>query len=273
MCINPRSKFLKCGTVQVDGRQMHVRVSSVNPRHNVPPVVLVHGLGVSGRYMIPLGEQLSRDFQVFIPDLPGFGKSDRPPTVLDTVELADVLDKWMEVTGLEHAVFIGNSYGCQIIVELAIRHPHRVTRAVFLAPTVDPEARTAVRQIGRILIDAFREPFTLLPIAIYDYLAAGLPRVFRTFHHLLSYPTEEYLPNVRVPVLCIVGSRDPIVPLRWANRAASLAPDGRLIVLTQVAHGSNYSAPEKLVPIIRPFLLERSFKSEPAIYEEAVSSR
>ena len=46
------------------------------------PVVLVHGFGVSGRYMLPLAEALARWFSVFVPELPGNGRSEKPPTPL-----------------------------------------------------------------------------------------------------------------------------------------------------------------------------------------------
>src|SRR4051812_29858976 len=44
-----------------------------------PPVVLVHGLVISSRYMVPLARALAPDFPVYAPDLPGFGESGGPP--------------------------------------------------------------------------------------------------------------------------------------------------------------------------------------------------
>jgi pimeloyl-ACP methyl ester carboxylesterase len=40
---------------------------------------------------------------------------------------------------------LGNSFGCQVAVELAVRHPHRVGGLVLVGPTIDPAARTAIR--------------------------------------------------------------------------------------------------------------------------------
>src|SRR2546422_623561 len=39
------------------------------------PVVLVHGFGVSGAYMLPLAQALGYSVSAFVPDLPGQGKS------------------------------------------------------------------------------------------------------------------------------------------------------------------------------------------------------
>jgi pimeloyl-ACP methyl ester carboxylesterase len=53
------------------------------------PVVLVHGLGLSGRYMLPTAEHLAPHFPVYVPDLPGFGDSEKPAQTLDVPALAE----------------------------------------------------------------------------------------------------------------------------------------------------------------------------------------
>ena len=65
-----------------------------------PPVVPVHGLGLSCRYMVPLARHPAGDFRVFAPDLPGFGDSGRPREVLDVPGLADAPAAWVRATGL-----------------------------------------------------------------------------------------------------------------------------------------------------------------------------
>jgi pimeloyl-ACP methyl ester carboxylesterase len=57
---------------QVNGRRMHARVGG---RVGAPAVVLLHGLGVSSRYMLPLARELAPHFRVYAVDLPGFGRS------------------------------------------------------------------------------------------------------------------------------------------------------------------------------------------------------
>jgi 2-hydroxy-6-oxonona-2,4-dienedioate hydrolase len=54
---------------------------------------------------------------LYAPDLPGFGRSSKPRKVLEMVELADALAAWMARIGLPRAAMIGNSMGCQVIVE------------------------------------------------------------------------------------------------------------------------------------------------------------
>ena len=42
------------------------------------PVVLLHGFVLAGDYMMPAAERLSRFTRTYVPDLPGYGLSDRP---------------------------------------------------------------------------------------------------------------------------------------------------------------------------------------------------
>ena len=219
-------------------------------------MVLVHGLVVSSRYMIPTAKRLARHCRVFAPDLPGFGRSERPPRVLDVAGLSDALSAWMGEVGLERAALVGNSFGCQIIADLAVRHPARVERAVLQGPTMDPLGRSVPRQVGRLLIDVPRETLSLLPIELLDYLSAGTRRAWRTFRYTLEDRIEEKLPHMRVPTLVVRGSRDPIVQQRWAEEVTRLLPMGRLVVIPGAAHAVNYGSPLELARVVLQFLSE-----------------
>ncbi len=237
----------------VNGLRMHARVSGGEAAGG-PPVVLVHGLVVSGRYMIPLLDELARSHAVYAPDLPGFGRSEGPAHALDVAGLADALAAWMRAVGLDGAALVGNSMGCQIIVELALRHPGIAQRVVLQGPTMDRHARSAPRQIWRLLVDTTREPPSLVAIEVLDLLRAGVRRSWRTFRHALRDPIEGKLPGVRVPALVVHASRDRISPRSWAEEIARLLPDGRLAVLPRAAHAANYSAPVEFTREIRSFL-------------------
>ena len=234
---------------------LHARVGAVPPRRPGPPVVLVHGLVISSLYMVPTAERLAPRLPVYAPDLPGFGRSDRPRRVLDVPELADALRAWMDAAGLERAALVGNSLGCQVIVELAARFPERVERAVLAGPTMDPEAGGAA-QFGRWLRDWTMEPPSLAAAHATDYRRAGLRRAWRTFRHALADPVRDKLPRVRAPVLVVRGSRDPIVPQRWAEEVARLLPRGRLQVIPGGPHVVNYTTPAPFAEAVRRFLEE-----------------
>ena len=233
-----------------------MRVSPPGLGHPVgqPPIVLVHGLIVSSRYMVPTAERLAPFFPVYALDLPGFGRSAKPPRALDVPQLADALAGWMDAVGLEWAVLIGNSFGCQIIADFTTRYPHRVRAAVLAGPTMDPAARTTLRQAARLLIDTPRERPSLILIEMRDLWAIGPWRAWLTFRYALRDRIEEKLSHARAPALVVCGSRDPVVPRRWAEQVARLLPRGRLVILPGVPHVANYSAPTQFVRVIREFM-------------------
>lgn len=219
-----------------------------------PVFVLVHGLGMSSCYMMPTARLLAGLGTVYAPDLPGFGKSGKPSRSLAIPELADSLAEWLGANRIGSPVLIGNSLGAQVIVDFAVRHRTRLTAAVLVGLTVDPEARRMSTQIGRLLADVPREPGGLYPIAVADYLRAGVVRCVKTLRHALDDPVEEKLPAIRVPVLVVRGECDPLVPPRWSKRAATLVSDGWEVTIPGAAHAVNFSAPEALVNEVMKFM-------------------
>jgi 2-hydroxy-6-oxonona-2,4-dienedioate hydrolase len=222
-----------------------------------PAVVLVHGLGVSSRSMLPLARELAPFYRVFAVDLPGFGRSERPPRPLGLVELAEALGSWMRATGLRSATLVANSYGCQIAVELAARRRRFVERLVLVGPTMDPAYRTRRQQVVRLLLDAIREPISLIALAASDYLRADPRVVWKTLADALSHPLEARLPVVMAPALVIRGMRDPLVSAAWAERVAAALPAGRLAVVPGVAHAAHYAAPRSVGRTVRRFVDEQ----------------
>ena len=218
------------------------------------PIVLVHGLGVSGRYMIPVARLLAQRHRVFVPDLPGFGRSDKPAGALDVPALADLLSAWLKTVGISRAALLGNSIGCQVIVDLAVRYPQQVHSAILIGPTVDRKGHTLPRQLWRGFRDLWREPWSLWPVLALDYWATGTSRLYHTFRYALLDPVEEKLARVAAPTLIIRGGRDPIVPQRWAEEIAALLPHGRLVVIPRGTHATHYSAPAEVAHIVSEFL-------------------
>ena len=245
---------LKSTWVNVNGLSMHTRLSTDPVPPTASAVVLVHGLSVSSGYMVPTAVQLAPNYRVYAPDLPGFGKSARPSHILTIPELADALAAWMQVMELSSAIMLGNSLGCQIIVNLALQYPERITHAVLVGPTMDPKARTLHQAALRLLLDARGEPLSYLPVLLREYLAAGLPRTIRTLQYAFVDCMEEHLPQVQVPTLIVRGSRDPIVSQDWAEEVEWLLPNSQLVVTPGVGHAVNFNAPEQLVQSMRSFL-------------------
>ena len=231
---------------------MHSRAGG-DPRRG-EPVVLVHGLVISSRYMVPTAVELAPFCPVYAIDLPGYGDSVKPPTVLGLPELADALAAWLDAMKFASAHLVANSFGCQVLAEFALRHRHRVNRLVFQGPTVDPSARTVRQQLGRLIRNSRSEGPGLGWITLVDYLKAGLRTVTATIRMSIQDRIEDKLPGITAPTLVVRGGKDPIVPQSWAEEVARRLPRGELHVLPGLGHTINYTAPKRFVDVMRPFL-------------------
>jgi len=221
------------------------------------PVVLVHGLVISSRYMEPLALALRDDFDVYAPDLPGFGESALHGRALSVPELADALRLWLGARGIGRAMLVGNSFGCQILADFAARYPESVDRLVLQGPTVDRKARSLVVQIGRDWrngrLERTRSSATIGRI---DYAKAGLLRAVATMRALICDRIESKLARIAAPTLVVAGSRDAVAPLAWASEVAARVPNGALLTIDGGTHTLNYVYPHSLALAIRPFLLQ-----------------
>jgi 2-hydroxy-6-oxonona-2,4-dienedioate hydrolase len=160
----------------------------------------------AGRYLMPLAGQLAKDFRVYAPDLPGCGQSENPDHVLALPELADALAAWVKTEELGAVAFFGNSFGCQVIVELAVRHPRVVDRLVLQGPTADRHARTALRQVYRAQVSMRHEPLSLRLVIWRDWFSCGFWRLIQTGRILLRDRPEEKLAHVGAPSLVVIGT-------------------------------------------------------------------
>jgi len=227
------------------------------------PVVLVHGLVISSRYMTPLAAVLGRELRVYAPDLPGFGESAivsgsrrERGRALSIPELADALHGWMRACGIGRAAFVGNSFGCQVLAEFAARFPAEVACVVLQGITTDPRARHLPLLAWRDFVNGRREaPRSPAAPGRIDYAKAGLARAFATMRVLVRDRIEYRLPRVSAPALVVAGTRDPVAPADWAADAARRLRDGRLLVMPGGTHTLNYTYPHAFAFAILPFLL------------------
>jgi 2-hydroxy-6-oxonona-2,4-dienedioate hydrolase len=237
----------------VEGLRMHAYVGPDSA--GKPPLALVHGLGVSSRYLLPTAELLLSDFAVFAPDLPGFGRSERPAEPLDVGGLADSLGDWLRTMRIERPTLLANSFGCQVIVDLALRKPEAAARLVLVGPTVDRHARTAARQIIGLLRDSLAEPLSLDLLVAREYLAAGPLRIWRTGQAALADRIEDKVSLLEQPVLVVRGERDGFVSERWARELAARAKHGSYTRVADAAHAVNFNSPDALAALVRRFAL------------------
>ena len=93
-----------------------------------PTFVLVHGIGVSSEYFVPLAQHLVEHGDVITLDLPGFGDTTRPPHPLSIAGFAAATHKIMRFEGVKNPVMLGHSMGAQVVTEMAARDPEWINR-------------------------------------------------------------------------------------------------------------------------------------------------
>jgi 2-hydroxy-6-oxonona-2,4-dienedioate hydrolase len=240
-------------TITVGGLDVHVWVVGAGE-----PVVLVHGYAVSGRYMLPLAQSLACHYTVLTPELPGFGRSQKPQVPLRISGLADALADCLDALGLERPAFVANSMGCQVVTELAVSVPERVGPLTLIGPTVDPEQRLARRQLRRALGESVREPLPLLSLAARDGLTMGVGALLATARSVLADRIEERLPLIDQPTLVVCGERDQFVSREWRERVTALLPRGRLAVVPREPHAVHFTRPGLVSRLVRELLVEEA---------------
>lgn len=95
-----------------------------------PPVLLLHGWPQTGYCWRDVALVLEKNFDVIVPDLPGFGRSDRP-SEHEAGTMARLLAGYIDRLGLERATVVGHDFGGSFSFRLALDYPDRVERLVI----------------------------------------------------------------------------------------------------------------------------------------------
>ncbi len=119
------------------------------------PVVFIHGLGSSGymewRFTL---EPTAERHRVYAPDLPGYGRTEKPRTRYTIPYFAHFVERYIEDRGLRSVVLVGASLGGRIALELALEQP-RLVRKLVLVNTLGlgrPQIRMAQMAYGLVTI-------------------------------------------------------------------------------------------------------------------------
>ena len=233
----------------------------VRDDHRGVPIVHVHGFGISGTYLEPTAALLAAEHPTYVPDLPGMGRSLRPKHGLDLPGLAHALVAYLDTVGVEKPVLVGNSLGCPIIIEVASSFPGRIASAVLVSPAGGPNNQPMPNALRQMAQDGFREPPSMLPIAVRDYLRFGALQSLSLFKAMTRYPTLDNLHLLDAPTLVIVGGRDPLVKI---SRAFVLAAMPHVTaVKVPGAHALNFSAPELIAELVEAHLAGSSLLDGP----------
>jgi len=270
---------------------VHVRVAGREPG-TAPPLLLVHGFMTSGyswRYVL---DALGRDFTLYVPDLIGAGRSDKPDGDYHPDHLADSLGLLIDALAIRGTAVIGNSLGGYLCMRLALRDAGAMSRLVNLHSPGLATARNCVLSVAMKVVPfteavvrelVWRDPErwvhknvhyfdeTLKSREEHREYARPLrePAGVRAFHHMLRdtlaaramdtfAATLEALEargeSFPIPLQLVYAKADPMVPPSVGRRLRDLIPDAQWVELERGSHFAHVDAPELFLAAVRPFL-------------------
>lgn len=232
---------------QLDGLAFRTRTSS---RAAGPVFVLVHGIGMSHRYLKRLHRVLESHGTVVSFDLPGFGGLPKPRHEVDVTRMAHGIGEVLDSLGTGPAVLVGHSMGTQWVVELAVRRPELARSVVIIGPVTDERRRTLWWQAAELVVDTFGEPPSANALVVGDYLRCGPLWYVRQLRHMFAYPMENRVAELSAPLLVMRGSRDPVARLDWCRRLRASAHDAVLVEIPGRVHNAQHSAPRAVAAAI-----------------------
>ncbi|MHB8450800.1 MAG: alpha/beta fold hydrolase [Mycobacteriales bacterium] len=255
------------GVVEHDGEQIHYEVVG----QGGTPLVLSHGAGGNHASWYQQVAPFAADRRVVTWDHRGFGRStDRGDRSGPDVAVGDLLAV-LDALGIERADLVGQSMGGWTTVGVALARPP-LCRSLVLCDTLggftSPAITEALRRRPPGMVDAgsllgahpalgeafsAREPErahlyqSLAQLGTAD-LGAILPRLLAVTHD----PAEAA--RLTMPVLCVVGDRDPLFPPASIRALADLLPDGRVVEISGCGHSPYFEDPAAWNGVVRQFL-------------------
>jgi pimeloyl-ACP methyl ester carboxylesterase len=219
--------------------------------------VLVHGIGVSHRYLAPIHDALSAVGIVHSVDLPGFGGLPKPDGDLDIGEMADLIARVLDEVAPGPSILIGHSMGTQWVTELAARRPDLVSHLVLIGPVADDRHRSVLAQSTALALDTLGEPVRGNLAVLTGYLRCGPLWYLTQLRHMLAYRLEDRLGDIAQPVLIVRGGEDPIAGPEWCRRLRDRARDGSFVWMPRHRHLVQWTAPRTVRAAILDFVGSR----------------
>ncbi|MFP5377082.1 MAG: alpha/beta fold hydrolase [Acidimicrobiia bacterium] len=232
-----------------------------------PPLLLIHGLGASGRYWDRLAEAAS-GWGGVAPDLLGFGRSPKPPASSYSVdEHLDALVPLLEGP----TVVVGHSTGAILAAALAARERQAVAGLVLLGLPAFPDEATARAEIGRLGLLArltvegrrsgrlvceamcLLRPLALAlgPLVIRDLppavVADGVRHTWASYsrtlaHVVVAHRTLPDLVAARLPTAVVQGRGDTVAPRAYTEALVAAARHQGAPVELRLVEGDHHLA-------------------------------
>lgn len=252
------------------------------------PVVLIHGIPTWGYLWHPVLNALTASHRVLIPDLLGFGFSDRRDNFNRGIDRqAEWLADWLEQIGVSEAHIVGHDIGGGVALRLATLWPERV-RSLCVLNTVcyDSWPIEAMLQLGHpesvrklsastvqtLLRQALKQGLATSPDSeVLDGLLApyrtetGKKSLIRCASALNTNLTTEItfrLPRIAVPTLILWGIDDVFQLFKYGERLADDIPGSQFVRIENARHFVMLDQPEQVTNSLLSFLKGRPVDPE-----------
>ena len=236
-------------------------------------IVLVHGIGASAErweFVIP---EFSKHYRVIVPDLIGFGYSDKPLVDYTTEFFSDFLSSFFQELGLNKINIIGSSLGGQIIIKYVSDQLHTIDHLVLVSPSgimksstpaLDAYVMAALYPDLEVAKNAFQMMAggtrQVQQKVIEDFVKRmKLPNAKMAFMSTLlglknSELTTNSLKKISVPTLIIWGEHDPVIPIKYADEFVSSIQDCRFYMMDNSGHTPYVDDPKRFAKLVLDFL-------------------
>ena len=266
----------------VSARGVRTRVLEAGSESS-PALVLIHGLFASHRSFEDLIEPLSARFHVIVPDLPGFGESEKPSPARYAYGIeahAEAIADLIAAFGVGRASVLGHAMGGAVALTLAADHRELVTRLVVEDTLAHPSRRSLLgrlplipviggiafkqlygRSIFRSLFrDEMYAPGGAPPLERIDwhYDIFNSPSARESAHAVMlanrdTRPVIARLPRIVAPTLVLWGHDDRIYPVQSAHRLVREIPGARLEIM-DAGHVPHEERPREFLALLTEFL-------------------
>ncbi len=269
----------------------YIRIGDINTRYwaegsGGSPVILVHGLGASAEIWMHNVPALAERHCVYVPDLVGFGLTDKPKVKYSPSYLVAFLDDFMKALNINQACLVGMSLGGGLALQYALRFPGKLRKVVLVdAAGLGKEMTFIMRLvtiplIGELMVRPNRPGMAFVlkrcvydPAVITDDLIElyckldSLPGARRAILSVLRTcssirggraeildPIIKNLDSIKIPALIVWGRDDHILPVEHACFARGELPDARLHIFEHCGHMPNFERPREFNDLVLKFL-------------------
>lgn len=221
------------------------------------PFLILHGWGSNSDRWIAVAEQISKKgFRVFVPDLPGFGKSEMPQTPWNVNNYVNWSEHLVNALSLGDFYLMGHSFGGALASKIAVKHAQEIKK-LFLVSAACVRKKTVkktfFKRLSRIArafyfmpyYGFFRKAFYKFIIRRSDYVyVQGILR--ETYLRVISEDLSFHLPFIKIPTVIIWGDKDELTPLEDAHFINKQIKNSKLIIIPGANHDLNRKQPEIL---------------------------